>query len=165
MPNMSGVPCVSGVPSVSGARGANASETDLRDLGRAVKQAQWRHHRAIEKRLAPVGTTLAQWDGLRAIDLNPGSSGHDLAQITFMSDQAFGTLAARLIEQGLVSRAPGQGRRIEYDLTPDGADLLAAAQAAVDELLAEFFGVLDEPERATLLSLLERVARQKGPQR
>ncbi|GAA4674820.1 MarR family winged helix-turn-helix transcriptional regulator [Frondihabitans cladoniiphilus] len=129
---------------------------DLRELGRAVKQAQWRHHRALEKRLAPLGTTLAQWDALRAIDQNAGCSGHDLAQITFMSDQAFGTLASRLLLQGLIARSPGQGRRVEYRLTESGVALLTVAQAVVDELLEELFGGLDEGERVTLLSLLQR---------
>ncbi|MER7187616.1 MarR family transcriptional regulator, partial [Streptomyces hyaluromycini] len=41
---------------------------DLQVLGRAVKQAQYRQHRAMDSALSAVGTTLAQWDALRAID-------------------------------------------------------------------------------------------------
>ena len=37
---------------------------DLPALGRAVKQAQWRNHRALDSALAAAGTTLAQWDAV-----------------------------------------------------------------------------------------------------
>ena len=132
---------------------------DLQVLARAVKQAQYRHHRAIDRRLAAVGSTLAQWDALRAIDRNPGASAHDLAQATFQTDQAFGALVARLLAQGMIERRPGHGRRIEHHLTKPGAVLLGRAQTVVDEFTALSFGGLDEAERATLLGLLDRIGR------
>jgi len=132
--------------------------TDLRVLGRAVKQAQWRHHRSVDRLLAPLGSSTPQWDALRAIDANPGASAHALAEITFQSDQAFGTLASRLIAQGLVERSPGRGRRVEHRLTDAGADLLVTAQVEVDNFLGASFGDLDESERETLLDLLGRIA-------
>src|SRR5258708_2937798 len=82
---------------------------NLETLGRAVKQVQYRHHRALDTRLAAVHTTLAQWDALRAIDRNPGASAHTLAIETFQSDQSFGTLANRLAAQALISRRAGRG--------------------------------------------------------
>jgi hypothetical protein len=60
-------------------------------LGRRIKQVQYKHHRALDARLAAVGTTLAQWAALRAIGRLPGASAHALAVETFQSDQAFGT--------------------------------------------------------------------------
>ncbi|MBI0383988.1 MarR family transcriptional regulator, partial [Streptomyces albiflaviniger] len=42
-------------------------DADVQVLGRAVKQAQYRQHRALDSALGEVGTTLAQWDALRAI--------------------------------------------------------------------------------------------------
>src|SRR5258708_20497213 len=100
---------------------------NLETLGRAVKQVQYRHHRALDTRLAAVHTTLAQWDALRAIDRNPGASAHTLAVETFQSDQSFGTLANRLAAQELISRPAGRGRRIEPRLTPAGRKSLPAA--------------------------------------
>ena len=70
--------------------------TSLEALGRAVKQAQYRQHRALEAALAPLDTTVVQWDAMRAMARLPGASAHDLAIATFQSDQAFGTLANRL---------------------------------------------------------------------
>ena len=65
----------------------------LQELGLSVKRLQMRHHRAIDAALSPLGISLVQWDALRHLDQNPGASLHDLAQLTFQSDQSFGTLA------------------------------------------------------------------------
>ncbi|MCX4576368.1 MarR family winged helix-turn-helix transcriptional regulator [Streptomyces sp. NBC_01571] len=130
---------------------------DLETLGRAVKEAQYRHHRALDTRLAAVGTTLAQWDALRAIGRSPGASAHELAAATFQGDQSFGTLAGRLAAQHLVERRPGRGRRIEHHLTEAGERTLEAGRAVALEVLAASFAPLDEDERITLLGLLGRL--------
>lgn len=133
--------------------------TSLQELGLAVKQAQWRHHRAMDRRLAAIGTTLVQWDSLRAIDRRPGASAHELAQATFQSDQSFGTLANRLAAQGLVERTPGEGRRIQHHLTPSGSAMLAAGTTVSEGFLAETFAPLDPAERDVLFDLLNRLGR------
>jgi DNA-binding MarR family transcriptional regulator len=130
---------------------------DLEVLGRAVKEAQYRHHRALDTRLAKVGTTLAQWDALRAIARSPGASAHELALATFQGDQSFGTLASRLAAQHLVERRPGRGRRIEHHLTEAGERILEAGGEVAREVLGASFAPLDEEERATLLALLRRM--------
>ncbi|MFD4789926.1 MarR family winged helix-turn-helix transcriptional regulator [Streptomyces sp. NPDC058459] len=130
---------------------------DLEALGRAVKEAQYRHHRALDTRLAAVGTTLAQWDALRAVGRSPGASAHELAVATFQGDQSFGTLAGRLAAQHLVERRPGRGRRIEHHLTEAGERTLEAGRAVAVEVLTASFAPLDEGERVTLLGLLRRL--------
>jgi len=130
---------------------------ELEALGRAVKQVQYRHHRALDTRLAAAGTTLAQWDALRAIGRIPGASAHTLAVETFQSDQAFGTLANRLVAQGLIDRRPGGGRRIEHHLTPAGEKTLQAGHRIADDVLRASFATLSEQERSTLLDLLLRM--------
>lgn len=130
--------------------------TRLETLGRAVKQLQYRHHRAMDTRFAGIGTTMVQWDALRAIDTNPGSSAHALAQATFQSDQSFGTLANRLEAQGLIDRRAGHGRKIEHHLTPAGESLLQAGRPIAADVLGTSFTNLSEDERATLLALLQR---------
>lgn len=130
---------------------------DLEQLGRAIKQLQYRNHRTMENRLLDIGTTLAQWDALRAIANNPGVSAHSLAVATFQSDQAFGALAARLVSLGLVERTPGWGRRLEHRLTADGERMLAAARPIAREVVDSIFGTLTETERQTLLSLVSKL--------
>ncbi|MEV6728357.1 MULTISPECIES: MarR family winged helix-turn-helix transcriptional regulator [unclassified Streptomyces] len=130
---------------------------ELQELGRAVKQAQYRQHRALDSALSAVGTTLAQWDALRAISRSPGASARELAAATFQTEQAFGTLVTRLTTQGTVERRPGHGRRIEHHLTPAGEQLLAAGHRVADEVLAACFSTLPHADRATLLDLLRRL--------
>ena len=130
---------------------------DIHVLGRAIKHVQYRHHRALDTGLAVAGTTLAQWDALRAIARQPGASAHALAVATFQSDQAFGTLANRLEAQGLIERRPGHGRQIEHHLTPVGSSTLAAGHAIANDVLGASFASLCEEERATLLELLLRI--------
>jgi DNA-binding MarR family transcriptional regulator len=131
---------------------------DVQALGRRIKQVQYRHHRALDARLAAVGTTLAQWDALRAIGRLPGESAHTLAMETFQSDQAFGTLANRLEAQGLIDRRPGRGRRIEHRLSPAGELILAAGHPVASSVLGASFGSLSEEERSILLDLLLKIA-------
>ncbi|MFG2470408.1 MarR family winged helix-turn-helix transcriptional regulator [Streptomyces canus] len=131
---------------------------ELQELGRAVKQAQYRQHRALDSALQTIGTTLAQWDALRAISRSPGASARELAAATFQTEQAFGTLAGRLTAQDLVERRPGHGRRIEHHLTPTGRKTLTAGHKIADEVLADCFSTLPNADRATLLDLLQRLA-------
>lgn len=126
-------------------------------LGRAIKRVQWQDHRLIDSALRELGTTLVQWDALRAIANNPGSSGHQLAELTFQSDQAFQTLAGRLLRQRLIERRQGAGRRIEHHLTPAGRQLVERATVRVDDLLRERFSVLTAAEQRTLLTLLDKL--------
>src|SRR5262245_66060580 len=106
--------------------------TDLEILGRTVKRAQHRQHRVLDSALAPIGTTVVQWDAMRAIARSPDGSAHDLAVATFQTDQSFGTLANRLDAQGLIVRRPGTGRRIEHALTAAGERKLREATAIAE---------------------------------
>ena len=74
----------------------------LQDLALMVKRLQMRHHRGANEALGPLGISLVQWDALRHLHRNPGASLHDLAVLTFQTDQSFGTLATRLITRGLI---------------------------------------------------------------
>lgn len=139
--------------------------TDLEALGQAVKRAQYRNHRTMDAALQDVGVSLVQWDALRAIDRVPGASGHDLAVATFQSDQSFGTLAARLVERGLVERTPGRGRRIEHTLTEDGRAALADGHDVAARVLQDLFAPLDEGERARLSELLAVLTEESSPRR
>ena len=131
--------------------------TDQQATGRLLKRAQWRNHRAADRALASVGTTLVQWDALRAISESPDSSAHALAIVTFQSDQAFGTLANRLEAQGLIARTSGHGRRVEHALTEEGKRMLDAGMEVTRGVSQRAFATLTPDEVDTLRRLLERV--------
>lgn len=134
-----------------------AMSPDLETLGRAVKRAQHRQKRTLEAALNEIGTTVVQWDALRAIARTPGASAHELAIATFQSDQSFGTLANRLEAQGLIVRRPGTGRQIEHRLTASGDRKLHEADGVAEKVRDELFAPLTQRERRDLQQLLEKL--------
>jgi len=126
-------------------------------LGQAIKRLQVRHHRAGNEALRPLDVTIVQWDALRHLAAHPGASLHDLATLTFQTDQAFGTLAARMEARGLIRRVSGRGRAIRPELTPEGRRVLAAADEAMDAVLHDSFDRLTPAEQKVLGELLARL--------
>lgn len=134
----------------------------LPEVGQSLKRLQWRHHRGANRRLAPLGLSLVQWDVLRHLDATPDASLHALAELTFQTDQSMGTLAARMVERRLIERQGGSGRAVRHRLTEAGAEALVAGEEHLREVLGETLGRLTPQELATLDSLL-RKALGPGP--
>ncbi len=134
----------------------------LEDLGQAVKRLQYRHHRTLDARLAPLGITLVQWDALRAISRHPNASGHRLAQLTFQTDQSFGALAGRLEARGWIERISGPGKAIRHRLTPAGEALLHEGNSVYNEVVSQSFSPLSPTERETLYDLLTRLLNEQS---
>jgi DNA-binding MarR family transcriptional regulator len=129
----------------------------ITQIGLAVKRLQNRHHRAGDAALASLGLSLVQWDALRHLAENPGASLHDLARLTFQSDQAFGTLAGRMVDRGLIERVEGPGRAVRHRLTERGDALRREGQAVVEGVLTASFAALTPAELATFDALLQRL--------
>lgn len=123
-------------------------------LGLSIKKLQHRHHRAADAALSELGISLVQWNALREIDRNPGATMHALAMLTFNSDQAFGTLATRLIRQGWIERQVGPGRANAHRLTTEGEAMLRHGRERFLDVVARSFAPLNEEERKTLMRLL-----------
>ncbi|WP_306209090.1 MarR family winged helix-turn-helix transcriptional regulator [Actinoplanes sp. RD1] len=132
--------------------------SSLQQVGLAVKRLQWRHHREANRRLAPLGLSLVQWDTLRHLHLNPGASLHRLAELTFQTDQSMGELARRMVDRGLLERVEGPGRKVQHRLTATGDEARRAGGEAVDEVLTGSLGQLSADERETLHRLLRKAA-------
>jgi DNA-binding MarR family transcriptional regulator len=135
----------------------------LRDLGRVVKQLQYRHHREMDRRLRAAGTSLPQWDALRAISTHPNSSAHALAEMTFQSDQSFGALASRLVERGTIERVPGPGRAVRHRLTSKGEATLRKGFDVIDPVFEASFASLTGRQRDELYGLLSRALIEGNP--
>jgi DNA-binding MarR family transcriptional regulator len=125
------------------------------EVGLAVKRLQYRHHRALSQALAPLGLSLVQWDTLRHLHRKPDASLHDLAVLTFQTDQSFGSLATRMADRGLIERVPGPGRAVRHQLTEEGARLRAAGQDAVDTVIDSSFQALTPAQLDQLGELLD----------
>jgi DNA-binding MarR family transcriptional regulator len=125
------------------------------DVALAVKRLQHRHHRALNRALAPLGLSLVQWDTLRHLHRRPDASLHDLAVLTFQTDQSFGSLAARMADRGLIERVPGPGRAVRHRLTEEGARLRAAGQDTVDAVFKSSLSALSAYQLNQLGELLD----------
>lgn len=137
--------------------------TSPESLGFLIKALQHRHHRALDAVLGEIGITLVQWNALREIDRNPGASMHQLAELTFNSDQAFGTLAHRLLRAGLIKREQGQGRVLVHVLTERGHALLVDGKNRHSTVLRACFAALSSEECDQLSRLLDRLIQQSPP--
>ena len=131
----------------------------MQEIGLSVKRLQARHHRLANDRLADLGLSLVQWDALRHLAQNPDASLHDLAQLTFQTDQSFGALAARMTERGLIERVPGPGRAVRHRLTAKGEQLWKAGGVLLDEVLTESFAPLEPDQLASFDRLLQQLLR------
>ncbi|MCS7480887.1 MarR family winged helix-turn-helix transcriptional regulator [Umezawaea endophytica] len=116
-----------------------------------------RHHRALTAELAKLDISLIQWDALRHLHENPEASLHDLAQLTFQSDQAFGTLATRMINRGLIERIPGPGRAIRHRLTEHGQELQKEGAKLVTKVAAASLSPLTEAELTKFDEILTKL--------
>ena len=103
------------------------------------------------------GVSLVQWNALREIDRNPGCSQHQLAELTFNSDQSFGALLNRLEAARLIVRTATAGRARLPELTPEGKLQLRKGQRIMSKVTGASFEALDDDERQTLCLLPTKV--------
>ena len=127
------------------------------DIGLLIKRAQYRHHRGSDAALAPLGISFVQWNALREIARHPSTPQRRLAELTFNSDQAFGTLCTRLEDAGWITRSPGPARALFLSLTREGERLRQAGQKRFTEVLEDSFARLNARERSTLHSLMTKL--------
>ncbi|MEV5508789.1 MarR family winged helix-turn-helix transcriptional regulator [Streptomyces orinoci] len=125
------------------------------EVALAIKRLQYRHHRALSRALAPLGLSLVQWDTLRHLHQQPDASLHDLAVLTFQTDQSFGSLAARMADRGLIERVPGPGRAVRHRLTQEGERLRAAGQEVAEAIVESSFSALSPAQVDQLGDLLD----------
>jgi DNA-binding MarR family transcriptional regulator len=127
------------------------------DVALAVKRVQHRHHRALTAELADLGVSLVQWDTLRHLHRHPDASLHDLARLTFQTDQSFGSLATRMVDRGLIERVPGPGRAVRHRITAKGEEIRRAGDARVSAVARRSLAALTPEQCDQLGELLERV--------
>ena len=132
-------------------------------LGHLIKTVQYRHHRALDASLSALGISLVQWNALREIDCNPAASMHRLAELTFSSDQALGTLIARLLRDGFIERRRGGGRVLVHALTREGKRLLVEGTRHREAVLQASFAALSAAERHELGAVLAKIAQHNMP--
>jgi DNA-binding MarR family transcriptional regulator len=141
----------------------NVMQPSILQVGLAVRELHWRHHREANRRLqAQAGLSLKQWEVIRQLRREPEASLHDLAMRTFQTDQSMGELAKRMVDRGLLARVEGPGRAVRHRVTSAGEAAYEAGSGVVDGVLAETVGSLTPDEQATLHAMLTKAAAGPG---
>lgn len=110
------------------------------------------------------GVTVAEWVMLRALHDRAEVAPSMVAEALGMTRGTVSKLVDRLAVKRLVSKAQAGGdkRFQQIALTEAGRALVPELAALADANDAEFFGGLDEAERAALAATLRAIARRGG---
>jgi DNA-binding MarR family transcriptional regulator len=113
--------------------------------------------RAAEKQ---VGLSGAQLFVLQTLADHPGASLNDLAARTHTHQSSVSTVVARLVERGLVLRAPStaDGRRLELRLSAEGRRLITRAPDPAQGQLIQAIQRLPAARRRVLATSLLALA-------
>jgi DNA-binding MarR family transcriptional regulator len=134
-------------------------------LGYLLRQAQHALWLALEDALHPLGITAAGFGVLRLVEVEPGSSGADLAFDSMYRPQATHEMLVALEADGLIERLPDprdKRRRLVF-LTSRGAEVLAEAHRRAIALEERMMSGLTEAERSTFRTWLVRAAAALRP--
>ena len=121
-------------------------------VGYLLKQAQSLLHLRMEEALRPLQLTVSHYSCMFHLRLEPGISASELARRTFVTRQSMNVMLQQLIDRDLAARPPHaeSGRALPSELTPDGADVLDAAQLLVTEVEQQMLSGMDDAGRVAL---------------
>ena len=128
------------------------------DAIRRIVRTLHESSRAAEKQL---GLTGAQLFVMQRLSEAPGASLNDLAAATHTHQSSVSTVVARLVQRGLVLRAPAASdrRRLELRLSADGRRLVTRAPDAAQARLIRAIEQLPPARRRALTQSLVTLTR------
>src|SRR5262252_9949791 len=117
-------------------------------LGYLVRQANVAVRAAMEKALADLEVTPAQFAVLTMIVAYPGVSGADLARLTFLTPQTINVIVRNLVRAGAIEKSAHatHGRILRLSATARGQALLKRCRARVGVVEAEMARSLGRDE-------------------
>jgi DNA-binding MarR family transcriptional regulator len=115
--------------------------------------------RAFDRRAATLGITRAQWKVLFRLERQPGLRQVELADILDVEPITLCRIVDRLEEAGLVERQrdPADRRAWRLEVTEQSQPLIAKLRALADELMAEAFAVITDPELELMRGKLRKI--------
>lgn len=104
-------------------------------------------------RLAEWDLSVPEFTALAVLKRRPGLSNAQLARRSLVRPQSMNEILVKLEERGLLRREvdPAHARILRAALTPEGFELLAAAELAVKAIQDELFGDIPEPQRQVMI--------------
>jgi len=133
-------------------------------LGYLVRQANVAVRAAMEKALADLEVTPAQFAVLTMIVAYPGVSGADLARLTFLTPQTINVIVRNLVRAGAIEKSPHaeHGRILRLNATTKGQALLKRCRSRVMDLEASLAGLVGREEEKIIRRWLSAVAEKLG---
>ncbi len=134
-------------------------------LGYLLRQAQHALWLALEDALRPIGISAAGFGVLRLVEVEPGSSGADLAFDSMYRPQATHEVLVTLEAGGLIERLadPRDKRRRLVYLTPRGATVLAEAHRRAIAIEERMMSGMTQAERCQFRTWLANAAAALSP--
>lgn len=128
-------------------------------VGYLMHQVVLAMRRRIDRRMAALGLTAAQWPPLWRIRLDGSVSARELADATGIDAGAMTRLVDRLVAKGLVERMRGSTDRriVRLSLTEAGQAVAAKVPAELAAVNNAFLNGFDEAEWQQLRGLLRRM--------
>jgi DNA-binding MarR family transcriptional regulator len=104
-------------------------------------------------RLAEWDLSVPEFTALAVLKRRPGLSNAQLARRSLVRPQSMNEILVKLEDRGLLRREvdPAHARILRAGLTPEGLELLAAAERGVKEIQDELFADVPETERQVMI--------------
>ncbi len=133
-------------------------------LGYLVRQANVAVRAAMEKALADIDATPAQFAVLTMIVAYPGVSGAELARLTFLTPQTINVIVRNLVRGGTIEKTAHavHGRVLRLTATAKGQALLKRCRARVQEVEGRIAGLAGKDEEKAVRRWLVAVAEELG---
>jgi DNA-binding MarR family transcriptional regulator len=107
-----------------------------------------------------LGITRRQWHVLALVVEHPAVSPSQLGDLAGLDRPRISRAVSDLVDQGLVERAPAQGRQRVLHPTAQGQALYRVALDRVAELNASLAGALSAAQRKALDTILDQLMKQ-----
>ena len=133
-------------------------------LGYLVRQANVAVRAAMERALADLDATPAQFAVLTMIAAYPGVSGADLARLTFLTPQTINVIVRNLVRGGAIEKTAHavHGRVLRLTATTKGQALLKRCRLKVQEVEGQLGGLVNKEEEKAVRRWLVAVAEKLG---
>jgi DNA-binding MarR family transcriptional regulator len=133
-------------------------------LGYLVRQANVAVRAAMERALADIEATPAQFAVLTMIAAYPGVSGADLARLTFLTPQTINVIVRNLVRGGAIEKTAHavHGRVLRLTATAKGQALLKRCRARVQEVEGRIAGLAGKDDEKAVRRWLTAVAEELG---
>ena len=133
-------------------------------LGYLVRQANVAVRAAMEKALADIDATPAQFAVLTMIVAYPGVSGAELARLTFLTPQTINVIVRNLVRGGTIEKTAHavHGRVLRLTATAKGQALLKRCRSRVQEVEGRIAGLAGKDEEKAVRRWLVAVAEELG---